>query len=72
MKFALLVLMFAGCIEHRELRMQQCAHRCIERRGWRPPTGAYGSIAHGDRCDCTSWNGGRVHEGKLTSDRWPE
>lgn len=72
MRLLVFVTLLAGCIEHAELREQQCAHRCIERHGARPAAGAYGSVACGDRCSCTLWNGRHVDEGKLTSSRWPE
>lgn len=72
MRFLLPILMLAGCLEHAELRTQQCAQRCIDRHGWMPPRGSYGSWATGDYCHCRLWTGKHVNEGKLTSNRWPE
>jgi hypothetical protein len=71
-RFTLVLLVLSGCVEHAELRTQQCAHRCIDRYGSHPPAGAFGSEAHADRCRCLLWDHRVERAGRLTSNRWPE
>ena len=64
----LLALLLVGCARQ-EIREQHCAHLSIERHGWHPPDGTYGTWTRGERCYTRLWNRRRVYEGKL-GDQW--
>jgi len=66
--FMLYFSMLLGCVERQELREQHCAHLAIERHGYRPPNGVYGTWTHGDRCYARLWSHTRVFEGHVGDD----
>lgn len=63
--FALYFCMLLGCIERQELREQRCARFAIERHGYRPPVGVYGTWTRSARCYARLWDHTFVREGSL-------